>query len=150
MITNFKIPYSDFKSNIRQYITNKCQSVWEKKTQNKLNEIKPNFNSKCAFSNYCRKEQTKITRCWIEHTKIIHSHILKMNNLPSVFLVTNLFTVKHFLITCTKFNHIRTKYFNIKTVKNLFITKTCLFKYTESFTTKKWKFTDEKCRGGSN
>ena len=30
VITNFKIPYSDFKYNIRQYITNKCQSVWEK------------------------------------------------------------------------------------------------------------------------
>ena len=24
------------------------------------------------------------------------------------------------------------------------ITKTCLFKYTENFTTKKWKFTDKK------
>ena len=24
------------------------------------------------------------------------------------------------------------------------ITKTCLFKYTENFTTKKWKFSDEK------
>ena len=61
VITNLKIPYSDFKSNIRQYITNKCQSVWEKETQNKLNEIKPNFYSKCTFSDYRRKEQTKIT-----------------------------------------------------------------------------------------
>ena len=26
----------------------------------------------------------------------------------------------------------------------LFITKTCLFKYTENFTTKKWKFSDKK------
>ena len=30
-ITNLKIPHSDFKSNIHQYVTNKCQSVWEKK-----------------------------------------------------------------------------------------------------------------------
>ena len=30
------------------------------------------------------------------------------------------FTVKHFLITCAEFNHICTKYFNIKTVKDLF------------------------------
>ena len=34
--------------------------------------------------------------------------------------VTNLFTVKHFLITCMEFHHIRTKYFNAKTVKELF------------------------------
>ena len=59
MITNFKILYSDFKFNIRQYINNKCQSIWEKQTQNKLNEIKPYFNSKCAFSNYCRKYNRK-------------------------------------------------------------------------------------------
>ena len=61
VITNFKIPHSDFKSNIRQYINNKCQSVWETQTQNKLNEIKSNFNSKCTFSNLSRKEQIKIT-----------------------------------------------------------------------------------------
>ena len=28
-ITNSKIPHSDFKSNIRLYINNKCQSIWE-------------------------------------------------------------------------------------------------------------------------
>ena len=77
LVINFKIPYSDFKSNIRQYINNKCQSIWEKQTQNKLNEIKPNFNSKCTFSNYSRREQTKITRCRIGHTRITLSYILK-------------------------------------------------------------------------
>ena len=64
MITNFKIPFSDFKSNIRQrmYNNNKCQSIWEKQTRNKLNEIKPNFNSKCTFANYSRKEQTQFSK----------------------------------------------------------------------------------------
>ena len=38
VITNFKIPHSDFKSNVCQYINNKCQSVWETQTYNKLNE----------------------------------------------------------------------------------------------------------------
>ena len=30
------------------------------------------------------------------------------------------FTVKHFLITCIEFHHLRTKYFNAKTVTELF------------------------------
>ena len=34
-ITNLKIPHSDFKSNIHQYVMNTCQSVWEKQTGNK-------------------------------------------------------------------------------------------------------------------
>ena len=32
--------------------------------------------------------------------------------------------------------------FAVKIIRN--ITKTCLFKYNEIFTIKKWKFTDEK------
>ena len=120
MITNFKIPYSDFKSNIHQYITNKCQSVWEKQTQNKLNEMKPNFNSKYAFSNYCRKEQTKITRCRIGHTKITHSYILKNEQAPFSFLVTNLLQSNIFLLLVQNLIIFAKKYFNIKTVKDLF------------------------------
>ena len=120
VITNFKIPHSDFKSNIRLYINNKCQSIWETQTQNKLNEIKPNFNSKCTFSNYSRKEQTKITRCRIGHTRITHSYILKNEQAPFCIPCNEPFTVKHFLITCVEFNYIRTKYFNVKTIKELF------------------------------
>ena len=130
MITNLKIPHSDFKSNIRLYINNKCQSVWEiqtqnqnklnEQTQNKLNEIKPNFNSKCTFSNYSRKEQTKITRCRIGHTRITHSYILKYEQAPFCIPCNEPFTVKHFLVTCAEFNYIRTKYFNVKTIKELF------------------------------
>ena len=97
VITNFKIPHSDFKSNVCQYINNKCQSVWETQTYNKLNEIKPNFNSKCTFSNLSRKEQTKITRCRLGHTRITHSYILKMNKLHSAFLVMNLLRSNIFL-----------------------------------------------------
>ena len=120
VITNFKIPHSDFKSNVCQYINNKCQSVWETQTYNKLNEIKPNFNSKCTFSNLSRKEQTKITRCRLGHTRITHHYILNNEQAPFCIPCNEPFTVKHFLITCAEFNHIRTKYFNIKTIKELF------------------------------
>ena len=54
-ITNLKIPHSDFKSNIHQYVMNKCQSVWEKQTENKLHALKPDFNSKCSFLGYSRQ-----------------------------------------------------------------------------------------------
>ena len=51
---------SSFKSNIHQYVMNKCQSVWEEQTGNKLHELKPDFNSKCSFLGYSRQIQTKI------------------------------------------------------------------------------------------
>ena len=68
-ITNLNIHHSSFKSNIHQYVMNKCQSVWEKQTGNKLHELKPDFNSKCSFLGYSRQIQTKITRCRIGHTR---------------------------------------------------------------------------------
>ena len=71
-ITNLKIPHSDFKSNIHQYVMNKCQSVWEEQTGNKLHELKTDFNSKCSFLGYSRQIQTKITRCRIGHTRLTH------------------------------------------------------------------------------
>ena len=58
-ITNLKIPHSDFESNIHQYVMNKCQSIWEKQTENKSHELKPNFYSKCSFLNLNRQDQTK-------------------------------------------------------------------------------------------
>ena len=106
-ITNLKIPHSDFKSNIHQYVMNKCQSVWEKQTENKLHELKPDFNSKCSFLGYSRQIQTKITRCRIGHTRLTHAYLLTNEQPPFCIFCNEPFTVKHFLISCTEFNYIR-------------------------------------------
>ena len=119
-ITNLKIPHSDFKSNIHQYVMNKCQSVWEKQTANKLHELKPDFNSKCSFLGYSRQNQTKITRCRIGHTRLTHAYLLTNEQPPFCISCNEPFTVKHFLITCNEFNYIRIKYYTAKTIKELF------------------------------
>ena len=38
----------------------------------------------------------------------------------SLGIRNELFTVKHFLIICAEFDYIRTKYFNVKIIKELF------------------------------
>ena len=119
-ITNLKIPHSDFKSNIHKYVMNKCQSVWAEQTGNKLHELKPDFNSKCTFLGYSRQIQTKITRCRIGHTRLTHAYLLTNEQPPFCISCNEPFTVKHFLIPCTEFNHIRNKYYTAKTVKELF------------------------------
>ena len=105
-ITNLKIPHSDFKSNIHQYILNKCQSVWEKQTENKLHELRPDFNSKCSFLGYSRQNQTKITRCRIGHTRLTHAYLLTNEQPPFCISCNEPFTVMHFLITCFEFSYI--------------------------------------------
>ena len=119
-ITNLKIPHSDFKSNIHQYVMNKCQSIWKKQTENKLYELKPNFNSKCSFLNLNNHDQTKITRCQIGHTRLTRTYLLNNEQPPFCVSCNEPFTVEHFLITCIEFHQIHTKYFNAKTIKELF------------------------------
>ena len=130
-ITNLRIPHSDFKSNIHQYVMNKCKSVWEEQTGNKLHELKPDFNSKCSFLGYSRQIQTKITRCRIGHTRLTHSYLLTNEQPPFCISCNEPFTVKHFLITCTEFNYTRNRYFTAKTVKNFLLihllTKSSIF-----------------------
>ena len=99
---------------------NKCQSVWEKQTENKLHEFKSDYNRKCSFLSYSRQNQTKVTRCRIGHTRLTHAYLLT-NDHPTFCISCNEpFTVKHFLITCTEFNYIRKKCYTAKTVKELF------------------------------
>ena len=75
---------------------NKCQSVWEKQTENKLHELKPDFNSKCSFLGYSRQIQTKITRFRIGHTRLTQAYLLT-NEQPAFCISCNEpFTVKHF------------------------------------------------------
>ena len=119
-ITNLKIPHSDFKSNIHQYVIDKCQSVWEKQTENKLQELKPDFNSKCSFLGYSRQNQTKITRCRIGHTRLTHAYLLTNEQPPVRISCNEPFPVKHVLITCTEIDYIRKKYYTAKTVKEFF------------------------------
>ena len=119
-ITNLKIPYYDFKSNIHQYVMNKCQSVWKKKSENKLHELKPDFNSKCSVLSFSRENQTRLTRCRIGHTRLTHAYLLTNDQPPFCISCNEPFTVKHFLITCSEFYHIRKKYYTAKSVKELF------------------------------
>ena len=119
-ITNLKIPHSDFKSNIHQYVMNKYQSVWEKQTEDKLHELKLDFNSKSSFLSYSRQNQTKITRCKIGHTRLTRAYLLTNEQPPFCISCNEPFNVKHYLITCTEFNYIRKKYLTAKTVKELF------------------------------
>ena len=53
--SNCDIPYTDFKSNIREYVSNILKKEWSKK-HNKLHEIKPNLGK--PFNNFMsRKDQ---------------------------------------------------------------------------------------------
>ena len=72
-IANAKIPFTDKKQQINEFIMSECQTKWQQCFTNKLLTIKPNFNDKYHF--YCkRKDQVILTRCRIGHSKF-HMYI---------------------------------------------------------------------------
>ncbi|MES9994020.1 MAG: reverse transcriptase domain-containing protein, partial [Candidatus Thiodiazotropha sp.] len=105
----FRIPHTDFKSQIHKYVKLKCQANWENQIHNKLRQIKPDFHSKVSISSN-RKEQTVLTRCRIGHTRISHSYLLTNDVAPFCIPCNETISVKHLLVSCIDFNHIRVKY----------------------------------------
>ena len=118
--TNFTIPYANFKSFINRYILNKWQILWNNSVGNKLFEIKPVIGQSQPVVRNVRQEEVVLARLRIGHTRITHSYLLKREEPPYCFGCDTLFTVRHFLLECGDFSHIRNKYFHVDTIKQLF------------------------------
>ena len=118
--TDFSIPYTNFKSFINKYILNKWQILWNNSVGNKLFEIKPVIGQSQPVVRNVRQEEVVLARLRIGHTRITHSYLLKREEPPYCFGCDTLFTVRHFLLECGDFSHIRNKYFHVDTIKQLF------------------------------
>ena len=118
--TKFSIPYANFKSFINKYILDKWQILWNNSVGNKLFEIKPVLGQSHPVVRNVRQEEVVLVRLRIGHTRITHSYLLKREEPPYCFGCDTLFTVRHFLLECGDFSHIRNKYFHVDTIKQLF------------------------------
>ena len=118
--TNFSIPYANFKSFINRYILNKWQILWNNSVGNKLFEIIPVIGQSQPVVRNVRQEEVVPARLRIGHTRITHSYLLKREEPPYCFGCDTLFTVRHFLLECGDFSHIRNKYFHVDTIKQLY------------------------------
>ena len=67
-----------------------------------------------------KKDQTKLTRCRIGHTRLTHSYILKNKQAPFCIPCNEPLTIKHILISFIDLNHIRTNYYQAQNIKDLF------------------------------
>ena len=106
--TNFLLPYSSFKPFINKYVENKLQLLWNYNSlSNKLFEIKPVIGQSQPVVRNVRQEEVVLARLRIGHTRITHSYLLKREEPPYCFGCDAPFTVRHFLLECGDFTHIR-------------------------------------------
>ena len=86
---------------------------------NKLFEIKPVIGLSQPVVRNVRQGEIVLARLRMSHTRITHSYLLKREEPPYCFGCDALFTVRHFLLECGNFSHIRNKYFHVDTIKQL-------------------------------
>ena len=115
-----KIPYSDFKSNICQYVNTLFQTFWTSCTSNKLHGIKDQFSPLLPIYSSNRKEDIILTRLRIGHSRLTHKHFLLNEDFPECIPCNCLLTVKHILVEYVDIADIRKQYFNCNDLKTLF------------------------------
>ena len=121
-ISNLKIPFTDFKPSINTFVHNKWQMSWNAAVFNKLHSIKPSLGEWQPNYRIDRKEEVTLTRLRIGHTFITHSFLLKGEDWPLCIPCQEPFSVKHVLLDCTDFRFIRSRFYRVSSLKELFDT----------------------------
>ena len=112
-LVHSQVCWSDLKPQVDTYICTAWQGLGNNETRNKLYEIRPNLKESLCNTTQplYRKQETVMTRLRIGHTWITHSYLLKKEDQPFCHACDNPFTVKHILVECSDFTHIRNKYY---------------------------------------
>ena len=117
------IPYTDKISHVKSSLINLWQQEWNRTADNKLFQIKPQLGSP-YITHTCRKDQVILNRIRIGHSRLTHSFLMEQRNAPRPrchFCRTNkILTIKHIMIKCQYFNVIRSNYYNVHNMKDLF------------------------------
>ena len=113
-----RIPYTDLKPTINNFLHTKWQQQWSNNIHNKLFQIQPTLGVWRPASRKSRREQVVISRLRIGHTRLTHSFILKQE--PQCLTCQTTCTVKHILIECRTFAVIRKRFFKVNNLTDLF------------------------------
>ena len=116
----FRIPYTDLKPTTNKFLLTKWQQLWNNYTHNKLFQIQPTLAEWRPAFRKSRKEQVIISLLRIGHTRLTHSFILKQERQPQCLTCQTPFTIKHVLIECRAFAHIRKWFFKVNSLIDLF------------------------------
>ena len=119
-VTDFKIPFNNFKPFINKYVYDKWQTLWDETPFNKLKEIEPIVNYHRLVPKLSRPEEIVLACLRIGHTRVTHSCLLKREERPYCIGCDTPFTVRHFLLDCADFGRERRSLFQVNNLKDLF------------------------------
>ena len=118
--TSDRMHYSDLKPSIDQHIRDTWQLQWDQQVYNKLHGIQPTLGRWAHGYRLTKKEEVVLARLRIGHTYLTHVYLLKGEDQPECVGCQHPLTVKHILLDCIDFSHIRMKYYNVSSMSELF------------------------------
>lgn len=119
-VCDFRIPFRDFYQNVKRFCRDQWQSEWEQTAPNKLLEIHPRITRWAGSQRENRREEVVLARARIGHTHLTHSYLLKRGPAPECIGCNVPLTVKHILVECVDFDHIRPRFYQVASMKQLF------------------------------
>jgi ribonuclease HI len=123
--SRMKIPYTDFRPSIHNYIISKWQASWNNTLFNKLFMVKPCIGECPSSYRSVRREEVILARCRIGHTRLTHSYLLQREEQPECVFCLEPLTVKHLLLDCVDLADVRQRFFSAGSMHELFNTVTC-------------------------
>ena len=113
----YYIPYTDFKYNISVYLDDILQGEWNINVTSKMFEVQPII--KRSFTPMeRRRDDNVLCRARIGHAYFTNGYLLR-GELRPMCCNTRL-TVRHVLLSCAEYAHIRRKYFAFNSLFELF------------------------------
>ena len=119
-VKDVNIPYTDWRSKINIYIRNRWQGMWDIFPENKLHALQPTVGLACRSPLTRRRDDLVLTRARIGHTYLTHAYLLRGEAMPRCVPCDCALTVKHILVYCVDYDHIRQRYYDVLDIKTLF------------------------------
>jgi hypothetical protein len=118
-ISNAEIPHTDFKPLISSPVKNCWQPCWNSYTNNKLFKIRPVIKSFVVNRLPCR-DDILLHRLRVGHTYLTHSYLLRRETPPEFDFCHVRLAVEYLLLSCSKYNPVRRKFYNLNSLQELF------------------------------
>jgi kelch-like protein 2/3 len=119
-VTQVAIPQSDFKAAVNKLVTSRWQRLWDEYPENKLYQIQPKVDAKYKFSSRNRREEIIFARLRIGHSYLTHRYLLARDPIPVCIPCDEILTIKHILLNCVDFQHVRSRFYSCDSLEKLF------------------------------
>ena len=103
-----KIPHSDYHFPIRKHILKIWQNNWDQSCE-KLKPIKPSVKPWANLPGGSRRNEVKLTRLRIGHSRITHGYYMSRGRPPECEHCRVPLSIKHILIDCQATQNVRTQ-----------------------------------------